>query len=113
MAERYERGSMLITSNLVFSEWNKIFKDPMTNGGRDRPCRPPFGDPGVCRGHDLPRRSGGEEKGGSKDQGERRQFTPSPGPESDDERATDLEGAQPSHRAVAVEAFDPGGNRHR
>ena len=30
MAERYERRSMLITSNLVFSEWSKIFKDPMT-----------------------------------------------------------------------------------
>lgn len=30
MAERYERRSMLITSNLVFSQWNKIFKNPMT-----------------------------------------------------------------------------------
>src|SRR5256885_14924667 len=30
MAERYERRSMLITSNLVFSEWDRIFKDPMT-----------------------------------------------------------------------------------
>jgi DNA replication protein DnaC len=30
MAERYERRSMLITSNLVFSEWSKVFKDPMT-----------------------------------------------------------------------------------
>jgi DNA replication protein DnaC len=30
MAERYERRSMLITTNLVFSEWNRIFKDPMT-----------------------------------------------------------------------------------
>ena len=30
MAERYERRSMLITSNLVFSEWSKIFKDPLT-----------------------------------------------------------------------------------
>lgn len=29
IAERYERRSMLITSNLVFSEWEKIFKDPM------------------------------------------------------------------------------------
>jgi DNA replication protein DnaC len=29
-AERYERKSVLITSNLVFSEWDKIFKDPMT-----------------------------------------------------------------------------------
>ena len=29
IAERYERRSMLITSNLVFSEWERIFKDPM------------------------------------------------------------------------------------
>lgn len=30
LAERYERRSVMITSNLVFSEWNKIFQDPMT-----------------------------------------------------------------------------------
>ncbi len=30
LAERYERRSVLITSNLVFSEWERIFKDPMT-----------------------------------------------------------------------------------
>ena len=30
MAERYERRSLLITSNLVFSEWDRIFKNPMT-----------------------------------------------------------------------------------
>src|SRR5215469_1622732 len=29
IAERYERGSMLITSNLVFSDWERIFKDPL------------------------------------------------------------------------------------
>lgn len=29
-AERYERRSVIITSNLVFSEWDKIFKDAMT-----------------------------------------------------------------------------------
>lgn len=29
LAERYERGSVLITSNLAFSKWEKIFKDPM------------------------------------------------------------------------------------
>jgi DNA replication protein DnaC len=29
ITERYERGSMLITSNLVFSDWERIFKDPM------------------------------------------------------------------------------------
>ena len=30
LAERYERGSVLITSNLPFSHWEAIFKDPMT-----------------------------------------------------------------------------------
>lgn len=30
LAERYERRSVLITSNLVFSEWDKVFQDPMT-----------------------------------------------------------------------------------
>jgi len=30
LAERYERKSLMITSNLVFSQWDKIFKDPMT-----------------------------------------------------------------------------------
>jgi DNA replication protein DnaC len=29
MAERYERRSLLITSNLVFSHWDRIFKNPM------------------------------------------------------------------------------------
>ena len=30
LAERYERKSVIITSNLVFSEWDRIFKDTMT-----------------------------------------------------------------------------------
>lgn len=30
LAERYERRSVVITSNLVFSQWNQIFKDPLT-----------------------------------------------------------------------------------
>jgi DNA replication protein DnaC len=29
MAERYARRSLIITSNLVFSEWDRIFKNPM------------------------------------------------------------------------------------
>ena len=29
LAERYERGSVMITSNLSFSQWETIFKDPM------------------------------------------------------------------------------------
>jgi len=30
LGERYERRSVMITSNLVFSKWDRIFKDPMT-----------------------------------------------------------------------------------
>ncbi|NQT70826.1 MAG: ATP-binding protein [Desulfobacteraceae bacterium] len=30
LADRYERASLMITSNLPFSKWEQIFKDPMT-----------------------------------------------------------------------------------
>jgi DNA replication protein DnaC len=30
LAHRYEHRSVLLTSNPVFSQWEKIFKDPMT-----------------------------------------------------------------------------------
>jgi DNA replication protein DnaC len=30
LAERYERGSVLLTSNLPFSKWDQIFKDTLT-----------------------------------------------------------------------------------
>ena len=30
LAERYERKSVIITSNLLFRDWGRIFKDPMT-----------------------------------------------------------------------------------
>jgi len=30
LAERYEHKSIMLTTNLVFSEWQRIFKDPMT-----------------------------------------------------------------------------------
>jgi DNA replication protein DnaC len=30
LSYRYERGSVMLTSNLPFSQWEKIFKDPMT-----------------------------------------------------------------------------------
>ena len=30
LADRYERKSVMITSNLLFSKWDQIFKDPMT-----------------------------------------------------------------------------------
>jgi len=30
LAERYEKKTVVITSNLVFSQWDQIFKYPMT-----------------------------------------------------------------------------------
>lgn len=30
LSDRYERKTLMITSNLVFSKWDQIFKDPMT-----------------------------------------------------------------------------------
>jgi len=30
LADRYESGSVMVTSNLAFSKWEQIFKDPMT-----------------------------------------------------------------------------------
>jgi hypothetical protein len=37
LAERYERGSVLLTSNLPFSKWEGIFKEPnMVCGPRFR-----------------------------------------------------------------------------
>jgi DNA replication protein DnaC len=30
LSERYEKKTVVITSNLVFSQWDQIFKDPMT-----------------------------------------------------------------------------------
>ena len=30
LSHRYERRSILLTSNLVFSDWERIFKDPLT-----------------------------------------------------------------------------------
>jgi hypothetical protein len=30
MAERYERRSLLLSSNLTFSQWDRIFRNPMT-----------------------------------------------------------------------------------
>jgi hypothetical protein len=30
LAERYEKKTVVITSNLVYSQWDQIFKNPMT-----------------------------------------------------------------------------------
>ena len=38
LAHRYERRSILLTSNLIFSDWERIFKDPLTTGSSHRPA---------------------------------------------------------------------------
>jgi len=45
LAERYERRSVLLSSNLVFSQWDQIFKDPMTTmaAAHPTPSKPPPG----------------------------------------------------------------------
>jgi DNA replication protein DnaC len=30
LSERYERKSIMLSTNLVFSQWERIFKNPMT-----------------------------------------------------------------------------------
>ena len=47
IAERYERRSLGVTSNLVFSEWEKVFANPDGDRGSHRQNRTPLGDPGV------------------------------------------------------------------
>ena len=47
IAERYERRSLGITSNLVFSEWERIFANPMATAAANRPGRAPLRHPGV------------------------------------------------------------------
>lgn len=39
LAERHERGSVMLTGNLPFSQWTAIFKDPLATHSGDRPPR--------------------------------------------------------------------------
>ena len=47
LAYRYERGSLMITSNLPFSQWEAIFKNPMTTAAAIDRARASQRDPGV------------------------------------------------------------------
>ena len=62
LAERYERGSVLLTSNLPFSGWEAIFKDADDDGGGDRPPGASQRDRGV-EPAELPRGAGQEGEG--------------------------------------------------
>ena len=63
IAERYERRSLGITSNLVFSEWEKVFANPMATARRDRQDRASLGHTRVRRAQ-LPDCRGAEPAGG-------------------------------------------------
>jgi DNA replication protein DnaC len=54
MAERYERKSLLITSNLVFSQWDRIFRNPMIHRGCHRSPRASRRHPRVRGAQELP-----------------------------------------------------------
>ena len=49
IAERYERRSLGITSNIVFSQWEKVFANPMATAAAIDRIVPPLGHPGVRR----------------------------------------------------------------
>ena len=49
IAERYERRSLGITSNLVFSQWEKVFANPMATAAAIDRIVLPLDYPGVRR----------------------------------------------------------------
>ena len=52
LAERYERRSVMVTSNLVFSQWDRIFRDQMaTNWRAEQAIRPAVVIRKVCGGN--------------------------------------------------------------
>src|SRR6266702_4606205 len=64
LSERYERGSVLISSNLPFSKWEAVFKDPMTTAAAiDRLVHHSVRDP-RAEYPELPGGGSEEEKGG-------------------------------------------------
>jgi DNA replication protein DnaC len=77
IAQRYERHSVMITSNLVFSEWERIFKEPMaTAAAIDRLVHhstiPEFNEPSYRSGSRRrtdgpPANTAGTNSSGSKD----------------------------------------------
>ena len=38
LLQRYESQNVMITSNLVFSQWEQIFKDPLTSSSYRSNC---------------------------------------------------------------------------
>ena len=49
-SQRYERGSVLVTSNLPFVEWTEVFGSERADRSSPRPPHPPCRHPGDERG---------------------------------------------------------------
>ena len=64
IAERYERRSLGITSNLVFSQWEHIFANPMATAAAIDRVVHHFGHPGIQRPQ-LSNRSGSKTEPGT------------------------------------------------
>ena len=56
VARRYERASLIVTSNKPFSAWGEIFGDDSRRRRDDRPTRPPRRDPRPQRRQLPPQR---------------------------------------------------------
>jgi DNA replication protein DnaC len=102
LAERYERRSVLITSNLVFSQWDRIFKDAMTTAAAiDRVVHHSIilemTGPSI-------REEAAKERAVTKNQASPAQASRAPEPETSRERpqATDMEAAE--HPALTADA---------
>ena len=63
LSDRYERRSTVITTNLEFSKWEQIFKNPMTTMAAIDRVVPPLGDLGLDGNEELSGRGGGKEYG--------------------------------------------------
>ena len=50
-SQRYERGSILVTTNLTFDEWTEVFGSEPLTGRAARPPHPPHAHSGDERRH--------------------------------------------------------------
>jgi len=112
LAERYERGSVWLTSNLPFFEVGEHLQRPNDDGGGDRPLGASQRDPGV-EPAELPARAGEEDDG---DRRLRLTLGARPGGRRGQRGCdlTPLRSARPHPRCLGFEwllrAFKPAGN---
>ena len=79
LAERYERGSVLLTSNLPFSKWESDLQGPDDDGGGDRPAGASQRDRGAERA-ELPPGTGPTRPATGPPQSRRRRMARRPSP---------------------------------